>query len=196
MRSLLLIVFFLSAFGHLYSQTPARDSVPLVSSDSIRKSKELHKQTYSVPRRVTIMSAVLPGLGQAYNKHYWKIPVIYAGIGGFAWMFVTNNREYNYYRNNLRAIYDDDSSTNNTTGYSDENVQVQKVTYRKRRDLAGIGIAAIYLLNVIDANVSAHLKTFDVSDDLSLQIQPRQGLWPVAGGIAYSAGISLKLNFK
>lgn len=195
MRCLFIILSFFVTRG-LLSQTPAGDSVALVSSDSLKRAKELHKKTYSVPRRVTVMSALLPGLGQVYNNHYWKVPVIYAGIGGFAWMFVANNREYNYYRNNLRAIYDDDSSTTNITGYSDENVQVQKVIYRKRRDLAGIGIAAVYLLNVIDANVSAHLKTFDVSDDLSLQVLPQQGIWPVSGGIAYSAGVTLKLNFK
>lgn len=150
-----------------------------------------------MPRRVTLMSAVLPGLGQVYNKHYWKVPVIYAGIGGFAHMFIVNNREFKYYRSNLRAIYDDDSSTNNTSGYSAENVQLQKVTYRKRRDLAAIGIGVFYLLNVIDANVSAHLKTFDVSDDLSLHIAPHNELYPkTGGGFGMSTGLSLKLNFK
>lgn len=196
MRSILIpcFVFLTAAF---YAQEPARDSVPQISSDSIKKSKEFHKKTYSMPRKVTLMSAILPGLGQAYNKHYWKIPVIYAGIGGFTYMFIVNNSEFKYYRNNLRAIYDEDPETINTTGYSADNVQLQKVAYRKKRDLAVIGIAAFYLLNVVDANVSAHLKTFDVSDDLSLQIDPSHDIYRTpSGGYKLGMGLSLKLNFK
>lgn len=178
------------------AQTAGTDSLSQTKADSVNNAKALRKSTYSIPRRVTLMSAVLPGLGQGYNKHYWKIPVIYAGLGGFAYLFVTNNREYNYYRTNLRAIYDDDPATVNSTGYSEENVQLQKVTYRRRRDLAGVGIAAVYVLNLIDANVSAHLKTFDVSDDLSLQLRPLGGLWPTADGISWGTGLCLKISFK
>lgn len=197
MRSALITCFiFLSTAIH--SQVEVNDSLQLSSKqDSIEKAKAMRKKTYSMPRKVTIMSAVLPGLGQVHNKHYWKVPLIYAGIGGFTYMFIINNKEYNYYRKNLKAIYDEDPNTNNVTGYSDDNVQLQKVAYRKKRDLAIIGIGIFYLLNIIDANVSAHLKTFDVSDDLSLQIDPFQEIYTTPQGkCALGGGISFKLNFK
>jgi hypothetical protein len=145
---------------------------PTASGDSIRREREVRKTIYSAPRKASIMSAIIPGLGQAYNRKFWKIPVIYAGLGGFGYMFAVNNAEYRYYRKHLIAYYDDDPATENTTFYSGEQLQSQKLYYRKLRDFAGIGIGIIYLLNIVDANVDAHLRTFDVSDDLSLQLSP------------------------
>lgn len=142
------------------------------------------------------MSTILPGLGQAYNKKYWKLPIIYAGLGGFGYMFVTNNEQYKFYRKNLIAANDDDPDTDNTTIYSSDQLQVQKVAYRKNRDFAAIGIAVIYILNIIDANVDAHLKTFDVSDDLSLNVAPWHSIYGSAGGYKTVTGLSLKLTFK
>ncbi len=142
------------------------------------------------------MSALLPGLGQAYNKKYLKIPLIYAGLGGFGYMFVTNNQQYNFYRKNLIAENDEDPNTINTTRYSSDQLQVQKVSYRKNRDLAAIGIAVFYVLNIIDANVDAHLKTFDVSDDLSMNIRPWHSVYSNGTGFSTATGISIKLNFK
>jgi hypothetical protein len=191
----ILLFAFLTGFGH--AQISSKDTVIIAKNDSIKNAKELRKKTYSMPRRVTLMSAILPGLGQVYNKHYWKVPVIYAGIGGFSYMFIVNNREFKYYRENLRAIYDENPNTENITGYSPENVQLQKVAYRKRRDMAGIGIGIFYLINIIDANVSAHLKTFDVSDDLSLHLDPSYNMYRTAsGGYASCTGLSLTLKFK
>lgn len=191
-----LIVAFLFTSCLLAGQNDPADSLSRHRADSVDRARQIRKQTYAMPRRVTLMSVVVPGLGQIYNKQYWKVPVIYAGLGGFTYLFISANREYQYYRSNLKAIYDDDSSTQNTTGYSADNVQLQKVAYRKRRDLAAIGIGAIYLLNIIDANVSAHLKTFDVSDDLSLQVSGRPQLWPSASGINFGAGLSLRIKFN
>ena len=150
------------------------------------------KAVYSNARKATIMSAILPGLGQIYNKKYWKAPVIYAGMGALGYMFVTNNNQYNYYRQHLIAEYDEDPNTLNTSGYSGTQLQTQKVYYRRYRDFAAIGIGVLYVLNIIDANVDAHLKTFDVSDDLSVHLGPWQG-W--CNGTS-ATGISVKINFK
>jgi len=150
------------------------------------------------------MSAILPGLGQAYNSigqpfrktKYWKIPVIYGGLGGFGYMFVVNNDKYKSFRKNLRAENDDDPNTVNETRWNSDELQTQKITYRKRRDIAVVGIVVLYLLNIVDANVDAHLKTFDVSDDLSIRIEPWQDIYTSYQGLRGSAGISIKLDFK
>lgn len=164
--------------------------------DSTRIAQETQKKNYSGPRRASIMSMLLPGLGQAYNKKYWKIPIIYAGIGGFGYMFAFNNKEYNYYRKNLIAVNDEDPNTNNTTNYTSDQLQILKNGYKKSRDLALIGISIIYFLNIIDANVDAHLRTFDVSDDLSLRIDPWQSYYCTQNTFKLATGLSIKLNFK
>lgn len=164
-RGLILIVILFT--GRLYAQ---QRGTPIVL-DSSKKVLD-SKKVYSHARRATVMSALLPGLGQAYNKKYWKIPIIYAGLGSFAYFYIVNNREYTYYRDNLKAIYDDDSTTFNTTNYQDWQLQSLKDQYKKNRDLSLIGFFAVYLLNIIDANVDGHLSTFDVSDNLGLHIEP------------------------
>lgn len=166
------------------------------AQDSIAIAKTNRSKTYSVPRRASLMSAILPGLGQAYNGKYWKIPVIYAGFVGFGYMFKVNNEQYNFFRKNLIAENDEDPSTINETRWGTDELQTQKVTYRKRRDIAAVGVVIIYILNIIDANVDAHLKTFDVSDDLSLRIEPWPGIYAINNGFITVAGLSLKLNFK
>lgn len=163
---ILILAFFLLS-DCLKSQS--QDSLIVQDSSKMVRNK---KKVYSHARRATVMSAILPGLGQAYNRKYWKMPIIYAGMGGFAYMYINNNSEYTYYRDNLKAIYDEDPNTNNNTNYQDWQLQSLKDQYKKNRDLALIGFFAVYLLNIIDANVDGHLRTFDVSDDLGLHVDP------------------------
>lgn len=172
-----------------------KDSIS-ISTDSAQKAKALKKKIYAGPRKATIMSAILPGLGQVYNKKAWKVPIIYAGLGGFGYMFVTNNKEYNFYRKHLIAEYDDDSTTFNTSGYSGDQLRILKLQYRRYRDIGIIGMGLIYIFNIIDANVDGHLKTFDVSDDLSIHIDPWQNSYRTATGYKIATGLSLKVNFN
>lgn len=139
---------------------------------------------------------MLPGAGQIYNRKYWKVPIIYAGLGGVGYFFLQNQSEYKYYRKNLIALVGGDSTVITSTGYDVQQLQTQKLLYRKRRDLFGFALIAVYAINIIDANVDAHLKTFDVSDDLSLDIRAKPILVSSAAGISYGGGISLTLNFK
>ena len=142
----------------------------------------------------------MPGLGQAYNKKYYKIPIIYAGLGGFGYLFVKNNMQYNNYKNAL--ILSQDTAVNkgyysvDGIKYSTTQLQTQKLYYKKFRDLGVIGMGIIYLLNIIDANVDGHLQTFDVSDNLSLHIQPWQKNISTASTNKMVYGLSLTLNFK
>lgn len=114
----------------------------------------------------------MPGLGQVYNKKYWKVPLILGTLGGITYWGINNNKQYKYYSTNLRAENDDDVTTLNTTNYSSTQLITQKRYYRKYRDIAIMTGVLVYLINVIDANVDAHLKTFDVSDDLSIRVMP------------------------
>lgn len=148
------------------------------------------------PKLAMLMSTAVPGLGQAYNKKYWKIPVVYAGIGILGYLSYRNG---NYY-NTFKRTYADLLATGNgdTTAYlygvefNLYGLESAKNYYRRYRDMYTIFTVGVYLLNIIDANVDAHLYDFDISDDLSLKISPSAEQTPMAGTVP---GIKFRITF-
>ncbi len=128
------------------------------------------------PTKASLYSLALPGLGQAYNKKYWKIPVIYAGFGTLAYFIKTNNDYYHKYKNAYIYETDEDTTTVNTSpsleGLSAEQLLKAKNYYRRNLELSYIITGVLYILNVVDAAVDAHLYYFNVNDDLSMKIEP------------------------
>lgn len=124
------------------------------------------------PNKAALYSAIVPGLGQAYNKKYWKIPLVWAGIAGFAYFIDWNNDQYQFYRKNL--IYETEKNPNfpNETPLEASNLKSARDNYRRSRDMLVIFGVMFYLLNIVDAHVDAHLIEFDVNKDLSVQINP------------------------
>jgi len=123
------------------------------------------------PHKATMYSALIPGLGQIYNEKYWKLPIIYGLTGVFIYAFDFNNTNYNKFRN----AYTDMKAgrIDSFQGYTDEKILLRlKDNYQRNRDLNVIVLAGIYMLNIIDATVDAHLFNYDISEDLSLNIQP------------------------
>ena len=178
-RTLILIAFLFQVFA-AHAQKTLPDSVSSVNKRA---------------NRAALMSAVIPGLGQAYNKKYWKIPILYAGIGTLVYFSIDNNDQYKKYKQAYVYRLDGDSTTNDTQypNLSDEDILARKDYYRRNRDLCYVILGAVYVLNIIDAYVDAHLKDFDVSDNLSLQPRPFLNITadgtPVAG-----AGVCLKFR--
>lgn len=142
------------------------------------------------PKKATIMSAALPGLGQVYNKKYWKVPIVYAGLGTCAYLIDFNNSQFQTYKNALIAELDGDSLTVNTSGFSANQLDDLQDTYRRWRDLSWVCFGAVYLLNIIDANVDAHLFHFDVGEELGMSVLPY-----FSPSIHVNTGVSLYLNF-
>lgn len=166
-------------------------------SDTVKVDKKKNKKAiYGEARKATIMSTILPGLGQAYNRKWWKVPIVYAGLGGFGYLLTTNQQKFAFYGKNLKAENDGDPNTINETKYNSDQLLALKNDYRKYRDLGVIGCAIIYVLNIVDANVDAHLKTFDVSDDLSLQVKPYNNMYCFNNSFGLQTGLSLNLKFK
>lgn len=124
------------------------------------------------PRRATIYSAVLPGLGQAYNKKWWKIPIIYAGICAGTYFAIDFHKEFIRFKNAyLQRI---DGQTDEFNGILNETALNNEMDrWIRNRDLCIAGIALFYFLNIIDASVDAYLMDFDVSDNLSIHIRPQ-----------------------
>ncbi|MFN8166863.1 MAG: DUF5683 domain-containing protein [Bacteroidia bacterium] len=144
--------------------------------------------------RAALFSAVVPGLGQAYNHKYWKLPILYAGFGTLAYFIHTNDVEYKKYRTSMIYRYDNDSTTIDPySRYSDADITIRRDYYRRNRDLSIIITGVVYVLNIVDAYVDSQLLDFDVSDDLSLHTTP--ALFTTPGGDA-TAGLQFTLTFK
>jgi hypothetical protein len=157
-----------------------------VKADTV--TEKLHS-----PKKAALMSAVLPGLGQIYNRKYWKLGIIYPVMGGVIYGFAFNHKNFKVYRDALRIRYDGDSTTiDQFSLYSDDRIVTMKNYYQRYRDLCVIGFAAVYLLQVIDASVDAHLFYFDVGPDLSMNWQPVFG----ADRYGSTAGFSVHLSFR
>lgn len=123
------------------------------------------------PAKAAFYSAILPGLGQAYNKRYWKIPIVYAALGAGVYFIIDNNKKYNDYRDEYKARVLGINDPNHPTfsRLSTESVVRGQKFYQRNRDLSILITGGLYILNIIDANIDAHLLQFNVSDDLSLK---------------------------
>ncbi len=146
------------------------------------------------PKKAALFSTALPGLGQGYNKKYWKIPVIYAGFAGLAYSYSINQTKFKTYRNAYKYRIDSDPNTTDAyVGvYTDENLNTLQKYYHRYRDLSVIGMAALYVLNIVDASVDAHLFKFDVSDNLTMNIAPT---FINTSSNTFTSGIGLKIKF-
>lgn len=147
------------------------------------------------PKVATFRSAVLPGWGQAYNKKYWKIPIVYGALGTAAGVFIYNIKTYKLLRQ--AVVYRSDKDTANDVlvapefaSLSTESIRFYRNAYRQNIDYSVLAFLVIWGLNVVDATVDGHLKAFDVSPNITLKIRP---------GFNYStssAGLSLVFSFK
>lgn len=120
----------------------------------------------------TIMSAVIPGLGQVYNKKYWKVPIIYGGLLTAGYFLKINRDAFLDFKNDYIAEVDTNSGKVNRSNLPEAVLLSYMEFYRTRMEICYIALGLLYVLNVVDATVDAHLFTFDVSDDLSLRIMP------------------------
>ena len=160
------------------------------------------------PTRALWLSLVLPGAGQIYNRKYWKLPFIYGGFLGCAYALMWNQMMYRDYSQAYLDIMDDDPNTKSylemlpprydITGREDQFKTIfkrKKDYYRRYRDLSAFCFVGVYLLSVIDAYVDAQLSVFDISNDLSLKVQPAvigtQNMLGSANRAAYGVGCSL-----
>ncbi|MEI6310956.1 MAG: DUF5683 domain-containing protein [Bacteroidota bacterium] len=161
----------------------------------------LPKKKLHSPLKAVLFSAALPGLGQAYNKKYWKIPIVYAGLGVGAYFLYDQNKKYQGFRKAYQMKVDGDPLTdgkyvlNNRVYTSESNLEQAKNYYRRNVDLISALLVVWYGLNLVDAAVDAHLFDFDVSDDLSMQIAPDFKQYQAFNKNSTTFGVQLKLHF-
>ncbi|GAB5472977.1 MAG: hypothetical protein Mars2KO_10760 [Maribacter sp.] len=203
------IAFLLSLFSVLLSaqdENPAENEIDsvrtnlqedgIVLQDSIVK-KERYLNPLA-PSKAAFYSAVLPGLGQIYNKRYWKVPIVYGALGAGIYAYTFYNGEYQRFRTAFkrrRAGFADDEFINVIPLPGDDRLERLQNAKQNERDLALLVTIIIYALNIVDANVDAHLKQFNINDDLSwdMNLQPYLEANPIDGNPNY--GMSLTLTF-
>ena len=141
----------------------------------VKEKKEEKEVKPHSPTKAAIYSTVLPGLGQGYNKKYWKIPIIYAGFGVITYFIVTNTREYKKYQEAYTYVASGDSSyidNDYVYTYDEQQLLDGKNYYKRNMQLSYIIGGLWYVLNIIDASVDAHFFDYDISDDLSIRVDP------------------------
>jgi hypothetical protein len=146
------------------------------------------------PGIAALYSAALPGLGQAYNRKYWKIPLIYGGGLVVGYFINYNHQLFRQYRDGYFALIDGDERTqpfNPNLGENDYNRALEY--WRRNRNLLIVAAVLIYAMNIVDAHVDAHLELFTVEDDLSLNLEPNIQQTAMQSNVY---GLSLKLRFN
>jgi hypothetical protein len=143
------------------------------------------------PRKALMYAAILPGLGQVYNKKYWKLPLVYGGFIGFGYGLNFYQKGYTKYKGELFNVLETKIKLSKS-GFTEDQLRVIVNRYRRERDFFMILVAGMYLLQMVDAHVDAHLKEFDLNPNLHVRVQPTMETDMVTGR---STGFSIKLRF-
>lgn len=202
---LCLFVFFLTLFQPVTAQKETekdstRTEKPVVVRDTVLTERFTIDPLS--PSKAAFYSAILPGLGQIYNKRYWKVPIVYGAIGTGLYFYISNKDQYHRYRNAYKrrlAGFTDDEFYNldgiaNADGSPDVSMDALRRAqdyYQRYKDLSLLITIGLYALNIIDANVDAHLKQHNISQDLTL----RPLIVPNDFTTGTTFGLSLSFNF-
>ncbi|MCF8232129.1 MAG: hypothetical protein K9J27_08065 [Bacteroidales bacterium] len=193
---IILVFIFLCAPHSLSAQNDREKEADTIQQDKNKQQDSLVKK--HSPRKAGLYSAALPGLGQAYNEKYWKIPIIYAGFGTLAYFINQNNTEYNKFKKAYAYVIageEGEPPNEYVIRYESnkDNLRKLKDYYRRNLELTYILTGALYILNIIDATVDAHFFEFNVDKDLSLKVSPYIHT-NIQNPALASKGISISLN--
>jgi hypothetical protein len=188
------------------------------AQDTIAVPEKVKRFLKAEPMRATMLAVALPGLGQIYNRKFWKVPFVYAGFGGAVFAITYNSTNYSKFMKAYQDFTDDIPQTDSyieliknadpttydpvlhpdtydpsAASWYSERMLRQVDLFKKYRDLSYIAFAAWYLLTVLDANVDASLFNYDISNNLNLQIEPVQV--PQGGFASLGLNVSFKVTF-
>jgi hypothetical protein len=194
-RIALLVIFLLSVFSNTTGQNKRQEKDTVI----IEKEDTLVMVSYAKrydPRKALLYGAIVPGLGQAYNKKYWKMPLVYGGALAIGWQIQSFNNTYHEFRGylfyNLQHGLAADTDINPETGRQTQNIRRIVDRSRRNRDFWVILMGGLYILQIIDAHVDAHLKEFDLNPNLRVSFQPMIESDQVLGR---QKGLSMTLKF-
>ena len=179
------LLFFLLGTVSLFAQV--KEETVLIAKDTT-KLQEIDPLT---PAKAAFYSAILPGLGQAYNKRYWKIPLVYGAIGTSMYFYLDNNKKYREVRNEYKKRLEGYPGEEKFARLDDSRLIDAQKFYQRNRDLSALFVVGFYVLNIIDANVDAALIQFNVNERLSL----RPEIYPSDVTFKPNVGLTFNYNF-
>lgn len=192
MKSTLPVVLFLLCLLDTKAQ---QDTVLLSPAERDTVQLNAYAQRYN-PSKAILFAAVLPGAGQVYTKKYWKLPLVYGGIGFTAYYINVYQDGYLKYRNelfyNLENDLEGETDLNPNTGFTTSQLRTITDRYRRERDFMIIVMVGVYVLQMIDAHVDTHLKEFDLNPNLHVRFEPTYYQDPLAGRLG---GVAVKFRF-
>ena len=169
------------------STSIAQEKELLLIDNSVLKKQEIDPLR---PSKAAFLSAILPGLGQAYNKKYWKVPLALGGVGTGIYFYIRNDKQFHRYRDAYKSRL---AGFKNDEFYgiiSDDGLIRAQDQFRRNKEVSLLVTIGIYALNIIDANVDAHLLQFNVDDNLSLSPHYQYN------EMENSSDLGVTLNFK
>ncbi len=170
------------------------DSSKNTSTEKPKPNILERSKSWDDPKKAMALALILPGVGQVYNKKYWKAGLVYGGAIGIAYLYKLNVDSLNKYQSILTAKIDDDPNTIDLyPSTSETSIKNFRDFHRRNRDIAILSFVGLYAIQIIDANVDAHLKEFRVNKDLSLKISPN--LYSYKPGLGYYTGASVNIKF-
>jgi hypothetical protein len=197
-----------------------QDTVPRIkmTTDTLLPAKKYTRPLKLDPMKATMLAATFPGAGQIYTRKYWKIPVVYAGFAGLGYAVAYNSKWYNTYSKAYQDFIDNIPETDSyaeliksppqeqydpslesddfdpsTSAWIQDQLLAQVDYFRKYRDLSYIGIAAWYLISILDANVDASLSDYNINENLKLAVSPITIPYHSFAGLG--VGLTMTINF-
>lgn len=193
-----LFVILSQTGNFLWGQTnPQQDSLK-VSADSsqVKKKKTPKIRQPTIPWKAALMSGIVPGLGQIYNRKYWKLPIVWGALGTTGYFIVDQHIKYIGFRDAYRTWVND---TLIVAGYEQyqynpTGMKTERDNFERTRNILTIVAVALWTLNIVDAAVDAHLSTFDISPNLSMKIQPATffNTWQASPAVGVTVTFGLK----
>lgn len=191
-RTVLLFLLFLSS--QLVAQ---KDSIDFHKKSRLNMLAKKNVQYNSLkPSKAAFYSAILPGMGQIYNKKYWKAPIVWGALAIPAYYYVDNNNKYKQFRTAYRlrksGLQDEFTDDEGNTNISLETLETAQKQLRENRDLSVLSFVIIYILQVVEASVNAHLLQFNIDDDISFKPTLNNDLFNTN---STSVGLTIKYSF-
>ncbi len=175
MKKIVLVCLIIGSSFTAFAQDSLRSEL---DSDTVfLKSDTATLQSYASrydPRKALMFAAIVPGLGQIYNKKYWKVPLVYGGLIGFGYGMQFYQNGYTDFKAALFDLLESGDQTIFVRGYNYDEDRLRSLVnrYRRERDFFMILMGGMYLLQMVDAHVDAHLKEFDLNPNLQVSIMP------------------------
>lgn len=195
LKQLFYCILFIIFPCEIFSQEP-QTSMQVADSLNVLQGNSVRKITWNTdplsPAKAAFYSAIFPGLGQIYNKSYWKVPIVWGAVGFPLYMYIQNEKQYQRYRSaykrRLDGFTDDEFYSNPRV--SDEGLRRAQQLYQRNKEISLLVTIGLYALNIIEANVDAHLKQYNVDENLS--IQPYMQLNEINNLPQYGLNLSFK----